>query len=274
MNDSFFLQAENILFTVALVCYVLAMFIYFFVFANQNDKWARIAIAIVAVGFVAHTVAIFARGIGAQRVPLSNQYEYATGFSWGIALFFLIFQKKYNYRSIGTFVVPIIVLIIGYAALLNKEVRPLMPALQSGWLVVHVSMAIIGYGSFGVACGVAAMYIAKEKGGGKIAHGLPDLPILDTISYKAIVIGYLFLTLCIITGALWAQKSWGRFWAWDPKETWSLITWFIYTAYLHMRRTRNMRGHKAAWFAVFGFIAVIFTYIGVNTLLPSLHSYA
>ncbi|NLW52590.1 MAG: c-type cytochrome biogenesis protein CcsB [Tissierellia bacterium] len=266
-------KLEDILFTVAVLSYLISMVLYFAVLISHKEKIGKYASIILKIAFGIHTLAIIARGIGAGRFPLANQYEFATSFAWGIALFLIIFETKYKYSSIGAFVVPILFLIIGYAAMQNKEVRPLMPALQSGWLAIHVSMAIIGYGSFAVACGVAAMYLVKQKHPDSVKVKLPEAQNLDNISYRAIMLGYFFLTLTIITGALWAQKAWGRYWAWDPKETWSLITWIIYTAYLHMRKVKGMKGEKAAWFAVIGFICVVFTYIGVNTLIPSIHSY-
>ena len=264
------LQAENILFTLALICYVVSMVGYFIVYATKSDRVGKFALIVIEVGFALNTAAIITRGIGAGRVPLSNQYEFATAFAWGIALFFIGFQKKYPYQSLGVFIVPIVVLMFGYAATTNKDVRPLMPALQSGWLAVHVSLAIFSYGSFAVAGGVGIMYLVKHA---RPQAALPPIEKSDEISYKAVIIGYLCLSLTIITGAIWAHKAWGRFWAWDPKETWSLITFIIYTIYLHMRRTKNMKGKKAALFVVIGLIAVLFTYIGVNTLIPSLHSY-
>lgn len=266
-------KLEDILFTLAVILYLISMVLYFIVLLTHKEKAGEYASLVLKVSFAIHTFAIIARGIGAGRFPLSNQYEFATSFAWGIALFLIIFESKYKYSSIGAFVVPILFLIIGYAAMQNKEVRPLMPALQGGWLAIHVSMAIIGYGSFAVACGVAAMYLVKVKKTDSVKVKLPESTQLDLISYRAIMLGYMFLTLTIITGALWAQKAWGRYWAWDPKETWSLITWIIYTAYLHMRKVKGMKGKKAAWFAVIGFICVVFTYVGVNTLIPSIHSY-
>lgn len=270
MDNKFFLGAENILFTITVVLYIISMLSFFIHVIGKNEKFGIIATLPLKVGFALHTLAIIFRGIGAQRLPLSNQYEFATAFSWGIVLFYLIFEKSHKDKTLGAFITPFAFLLIGYAAMQNKEVRPLMPALQSGWLGIHVTMAIFSYGSFALACGLSMMYLfnvdRREQSG-------PSLEQLDDYSYKAITIGYVLLTLTIITGALWAQKAWGRYWAWDPKETWSLVTWFIYTAYLHMRKTSKMKGKKAARFAVIGFICVIFTYIGVNTLLPSLHSY-
>lgn len=267
MNDLFL---ENILFTIATVGYVLASLAYFFTLSTKKDalwKWAQ---RITLLAFLFQTAAILVRALATGRPPLSNQYEFATAFSWGIALFFILFERKYKYYSMGAFILPIAVLVIGYAALQSKEVRPLMPALQSGWLAIHVSLAILSYGSFAVSCGVSVMYLVKDK---NPASHLPETGQLDEISYRAVIIGFLCLTLTIISGAIWAQYSWGRYWAWDPKETWSLITWLIYTVYLHMRRTKGMAGRRAALFSVIGFVCVLFTYVGVNTLLPSLHSY-
>lgn len=236
----------------------------------------KIAKNIFLIAFISHTLALVVRGINAGRIPLSNQYEFATAFAWGIALCYLIFERKFNLLAMGTFVSPILFLIIGYAAMRDKSVRPLMPALDSKWLAVHVSFAIISYGAFAVACGVSAMYLLRYKvnGGGSSAMNLPNKEVLDLISYRVTAFGFIFLTLVMITGSIWAESAWGRYWAWDPKETWSLVTWIIYAIYLHLRKSRGWSGKRAAIFSIVGFISVIFTYIGVNTLLPSLHSYA
>lgn len=271
-----FLDLEDSLFTLTVVVYILAMAGYFIYYASQRETLHKLASRLVLFGFIFHTLAIFFRGLGAQRVPLSNQYEFATAFAWAVAFFLILVEKKFKFRTLGVFVSPILFLVIGYAAMQNREVRPLMPALKSGWLVIHVSFAVISYGAFAVACAVSVMYLARARklataGGGEAAGS--ELTNLDLLTHRIIMVGYLFLTLTIVTGAIWGQYAWGRFWAWDPKETWSLITWIIYTIYLHMRRTRGLMGRKSAWFAILGFLAVIFTFIGVNTLLPSLHSY-
>lgn len=270
LTEKFFINVENILFTITLILYILSMFGFFIHAIGKKDNFGNYSSIIIKVGLVLHTLAIIFRGIGAKRLPLSNQYEFATAFAWGIVLFYVFFERAHKDRSIGAYITPIAFLLIGYAAMQNKEVRPLMPALQSGWLGIHVSMAILSYGSFALACGLSVKYLSNSKR--KTSSGLSQTQLED-YSYKMVAIGYILLTLTIITGALWAQKAWNRYWAWDPKETWSLITWFIYTAYLHMRKTKNLKGKKAAWFLVIGFICVIFTYIGVNTLIPSLHSY-
>lgn len=275
MGNEQFLRVENILFTIVLVIYVLAMILYFVFFAVKKESAAKLAKLVMLAGFVLHTAALISRGIGAGRLPLTNQYEFATSFAWGIALCFLIFLIRFRFDALGAFVTPVIIVVIGYAALQNKEVRELMPALRSGWLGIHVSTAIISYGAFGVSFAVSLMFLLKQRLRTDFwKTWVPEEKKLDTISYRAVSLGFLFLTFVMITGAIWAEQAWGSYWSWDPKETWSLITWFIYAIYLHLRISRGWKGKSAAWFAVFGFVAVIFTYIGVNTFLPGIHSYA
>ncbi len=271
-----FMQVETILFVIAACLYLLSAVLYILFFTLKKEKPGQWAGFVLLGAFLVHTAALIVRSIGAGRLPLSNQYEFATSFAWGIALAFLIFARKRRYRALGTFVSPVIFLIIGYAALQSRQVNELMPALQSNWLAIHVSTAILSYGSFGVAFGGSLLYLMRDriKDTAFTEHYFPDKERLDILNYRIISFGFLFLSLVIITGAIWAQKAWGRYWTWDPKETWSLVTWIIYAIYLHLRLTRGWRGKKAAWFAVIGFICVIFTYIGVNTWIPSIHSYA
>ncbi len=276
MGSEQLLKMENGLFTAVMVLYLAAMVLYFIFFALKNEKAGKIAGWIMALGFVLHTSAMITRGIGAGRLPLTNQYEFATSFAWGICLCFLIFLRKYSFQALGTFVTPVIFLIIGYAAMQSREVRELMPALRSNWLGIHVSTAIISYGAFGVSFAVSLMFLLRQKMKDNAfwQEHIPQEEKLDLISYRAVSLGFLFLTFVIVTGAIWAERAWGSYWSWDPKETWSLITWIIYALYLHLRLSKGWRNKSAALFAVIGFICVIFTYIGVNTLIPGIHSYA
>ena len=154
---------------------------------------------------------------------------------------------------------------LGYASLLDKEIVPLLPALRSNWLAIHVLTCFIAYASLTVAFVSSVIFLCKQKSAGKGA---------DSISYKMIAFGFLFLTFGIISGSVWANSAWGSYWSWDPKETWSLITWFIYAIYLHTRLRRGWVGKRAAWVCIAGFLAMFFTYFGVNFLLTGLHSYA
>lgn len=276
MASQQFLQIENILFTITMVLYLAATALYFVFFALKQDKAAKIANYILMAGFAAHTLALVTRGIGAGRLPMTNQYDFATSFAWGISLCCLVFIYRFRFQALGTFACPVVFLIIGYAAMQSREVKELMPALRSNWLAIHVATAIISYGSFGVAFAVSCMFLLRSymKGSDFWQRNIPEEQKLDSISYRAVSLGFLFMTLVIVTGAIWAERAWGSYWSWDPKETWALITWIIYAIYLHLRISRGWRGRSAAIFAVIGFICVIFTYIGVNTLLPGVHSYA
>ncbi len=266
---------ESASFMAALVLYLGAAAGYFLFIAAKKERAAKIAFVLMAAAFAVHTICIASRGINAGRLPLTNQYEFATAFAWGITLCFLIFVKKYDFNALGCFVAPVVFLVIGYAAMQSRDIHALMPALQSSWLGFHVCTAIVAYGSFGVAFGVAMVFLFQKQLQSSVfarAH-FPDEKTLDTITYRAVSLGFLFLTLCMITGAIWAKRAWGSYWSWDPKETWSLITWIIYAIYLHLRLNKGLQGRKSAVFAALGFVAVLFTYVGVNTLLSGLHSY-
>ena len=270
------LKIENTLFTAVMLLYLAAMVLYFIFLVIKHVKAGKIAGYVMVIGFVLHTAALVTRGIGAGRLPLTNQYEFATSFAWGISLCFLMFLWKYHFQALGAFVTPVIFLLIGYAAMQSREVRELMPALRSNWLGIHVSTAILSYGAFGVSFAVSLMFLMRQKMKDNVfwQEHIPEEQKLDMISYRAVSLGFLFLTFVIITGAIWAERAWGSYWSWDPKETWSLITWIIYALYLHLRISKGWKNKSAAMFAVIGFICVIFTYIGVNTLIPGIHSYA
>ena len=271
-----YLQIENVLFTVTMLLYVAAMVVYFLFIAARREGMAKVAVILQTAGFILHTAALIVRGVGAGRLPLTNQYEFATSFACGLCLVSLIFVYRYKFHVLGAFAAPVIFLIIGYAAMQSKDVHELMPALRSNWLGFHVSSAIIGYGGFGVSFVLGIIFLMREymKDQSFLDRHVPSREKLDLIAYRSVSLGLLFLTFCILTGAIWAERAWGSYWSWDPKETWSLITWIIYAAYLHLRINRGWKGKAAAVFAVIGFIAVLFTYIGVNTFLPGVHSYA
>ena len=269
------LQVENTLFTIVMISYFASMIAYFIYIAAKKEIIAKVALGIQIFGFVLHTAAIICRGIGAGRLPLTNQYEFATSFAWGLCLLAIVFILRFRFHVMGAFISPVMFLMIGYAAMQSKEVRNLMPALRSGWLGFHVSTAIIAYGSFGVSFVLGIIFLLRDKlrEHGFLDQHVPDRQKLDLIEYRSVALGMLFLTFTIITGAIWAERAWGSYWSWDPKETWSLITWLIYAVYLHLRIRRGYKGKSAAVFAVVGFVCVLFTYIGVNTLIPGIHSY-
>jgi cytochrome c-type biogenesis protein CcsB len=206
-----------------------------------------------------------------HQAPLSNFYESLVFFSWCVPFLGLVAFRPYLQNYLGILVAWLACLLLAYASLgVDSAIRPLMPALKSNWLLVHVVTCFLGYAAFGLGFGAGALYLWQGR---RFRSRLPDLPLLDRLIYQTTTVGFLFLTLGILTGAVWAETAWGRYWSWDPKETWSLITWFIYATLLHARLVKGWQGRRTAWLAVAGFLAVLFTYFGVSFLLPGLHSY-
>jgi cytochrome c-type biogenesis protein CcsB len=179
----------------------------------------------------------------------------------------------------SSFILPLVFVLMLSSSMLPREIRPLSPVLQSYWLGIHTSLAMLGNAAFAVAFGVGIMYLLQEhyvktKRLRGLFQRLPSLQVLDEINYRLITIGFPLLTLAIITGALWAESAWGSYWRWDPKEVWSLITWFIYALVLHIRLTAGWRGKRAAILSTVGFLTVLFTFFGVNFFLKSLHTFS
>ncbi len=211
------------------------------------------------------------RAVATGHGPFSNMYEFSIAFAFGILGGFLYFERRYHQRILGVIALPIAGALLLYATTIPSTIQPLVPALQNNLLLsVHVAVAIVAYGTFSVAFAAALLYLIQPAEG---RRGLPKPELLDEISYRAVVIGFPFLTLVIVLGALWAEVAWGSYWSWDPKETASLVTWLIYGAYLHARVVRGWKGNRAAWLLVAGFGATLFTYFG-NLFFGGLHSYA
>lgn len=281
-------MTSSVLFNVTTFLFLLST-ILFFVFLASKNKGVGLGASLAAfIGWGIETIAIILRwkesyDMGHGHAPLSNLYESVTFFAWTIILMYGIIEIKYKYRVVGAFVLPFALMGMAWAQLgLNSGIEPLVPALQSNWLLYHVITCFLGYAAFAVACGISIMYLIKEKAEGDTASSVqagsvigafPSIRILDDLNYKAIMIGFPLLTLGIVTGAAWANYAWGTYWSWDPKETWSLIVWFVYAAFLHARITRGWVGKRAAWLSIIGFAATIFCYLGVNLFLSGLHSY-
>lgn len=269
---------ESPTFQIAIALYFASLALYIVHFFTGARMPERLALGSLAAGFLIQTVNLGARTMQAGRAPFSNLYESLLIFAWGTALSMLILQLAKRTPAAGAVVLPIIVAAMGYATTLNAQIEPLMPALQSPWMVYHVASAILAYGAFAVAAGLGCLYIMRhwfEKAGSKSAllGRMPSLETLDNLTYSVIAFAFPFMVLVLITGAVWAQKAWGTYWQWDPKETWALITTLVYAGYLHARQMMNYRGLPSAWFAVIGFAVVMFCYLGVNLFLSGLHSY-
>jgi len=223
------------------------------------------------LAFVFVTASLVFRTIAVGHGPFANMYEFSIAFAWGTLGAYLIVERRYHLRTIGLIALPVALLMLLYATTIPATSEPLVPALQNNLLLtVHVAVAIVAYGSFTVAFGAALLYLIQPPEG---RRGLPRLEVLDEVSYRAVVIGFPFLTLVLILGALWAEVAWGRYWGWDPKETASLVTWLIYGAYLHARVVRGWHGRRSAWLLMIGFAATLFTYFG-NLFFGGLHSYS
>ncbi len=345
---------EQILIVATVITYLVSGSIYIWFLISRSDKAVRLATMLLYLALLTHTVALGLRWADSGHAPMANLYESLSLFGWGIVFFFLIAQRFYPVQAAGAVVVPTAFLVtsVGYVFYTGPE--PLAPALQSYWLWVHVTIAMLSYGLFALSFGAGFFYIVQEyllkkhyknvmytfvlllstlglvlglwagsklanpakvmdpvtrltsnvyaasdyikiigggvvglligmvlgyfagKGGSKpgFAKRLPSLDVLDEVSYRGIAFGFPLLTIGIITGAIWADQAWGRWWGWDPKETWSLITWLFYGGYLHTRLTMGWRGRHSAILAVIGLIMVLITYLGVNLFLSGLHSYA
>ncbi len=357
-------MSSSVFFGISTMSYIIAMIIYITYLAFRNRTVGIAATTLTIAGFISQTMAILIRwkefydisGMGIMRsVPLTNLYESLIFFVWCLILGYLIIEFRYKNRSFGAFVTPVAGLALAFIDLsgMSKEIHPLIPALQSNWLLAHVTMSFIAYAAFALSFSTGLMYliVSTEKKNQpayifwtftlgifltllitmgidvmtfrvavrpeefiksylfrssflnrsaaiqilswismaaiifiawKFGHILKRViekfnisaVILDEITYKSIAVGFPIFTLGgLIFGAIWADQAWGTYWSWDPKETWSLITWFIYAFYLHSRMIRGWRGKRVAIVAVFGFLAVIITYLGVNLLLSGLHSY-
>ncbi len=358
-------SSSSVFFGLSTIAYILAMILYIGYLAFRKSQVGVVATTVTIVGFISQTLAILMRWkefyeIGQmgwlRAVPLTNLYESLVFFVWCLILAYLIIEFRYKNRSFGAFITPVAALVLAFIDIsgMSKDIQPLVPALQSNWLLAHVMMSFISYSMFAVSFSTGLMYliVRTEKRnepayifwtvmlsvfilvlcamgldylsfkvsvrsqeeliksylfkatfrsgssaisllsfavsaaftffiwrfGGTLKKIISGLNIsaetLDEITYKSIAMGFPIFTLGgLIFGALWADQAWGKYWTWDPKETWSLITWFFYAFYLHSRLMRGWKGKKVAMVAVLGFVAVIFTYLGVNLLLSGLHSY-
>ncbi len=328
---------DDLTFTIAFFSYLAGAFLYTYFLFWKKQQPDFLSTFVLWVGAAAHTVAVLARMGKAGYMPMSNMYESLSVFSWLIVLAYFMVEYRYKTKSLGPFVISIAFTMIAIASVLPRDIKPLVPALQSYWLGLHVAVTFIGEAAFAISYVAALLYIMKPAAGretatafsnifasvniggflgvisffitallikksvvaadnqfafyipfivfavfsvmfylmrGMIVSVLPTGEILDDISYRSVSIGLPIFTLGgLVFGAIWAHKAWGTYWSWDPKETWALITWFIYAIYLHMRYRSNWRGMKAAYITSLGFISTLFTYFGVNYLLSGLHSY-
>jgi cytochrome c-type biogenesis protein CcsB len=251
--------------------------------AVDRRRTGRLATGTAVGAWMALTGGLVARGVEAGHWPLTNQYEFALCFAWTILMVYLLLESSWRERRAGPFVLAVALLVATYALTRpadEKAVAPLLPALRSVWLQVHVLTIAVGYGAFGVAAGLGlTLGVADSKlRRAGLQSRLPPVEEIEHALERAIGLGFPWLTLGILTGAIWAQNAWGRYWGWDPKETWALVTWLFYLLILHVRPLRRWRGRRRAALAVVGFGVVLFTFAGVPWLvrivrLESLHGF-
>ncbi|MCL3863054.1 c-type cytochrome biogenesis protein CcsB [Actinotalea sp. K2] len=255
------------------------------VVTRAGRRAVGIAMATTGVGAVLHVAGTVLRGVAAERVPWANMYEFALVGSLVAVLTFLALCRGRDLRFLGTIVIGIAVLALGLGlTAFYVPADAVEPALQSYWLVIHVSIAVIATGLFTVAFAVSTLQLLKDSrasGSSRLAgsrwrmlDALPPAAELEGLSFRINAVGFVLWTFTVMAGAIWAEQAWARYWGWDPKEVWSFVVWVVYAAYLHARTTRGWSGRRAAWFVVVGYATVIFNFTGVNLLFDGLHSYS
>jgi cytochrome c-type biogenesis protein CcsB len=271
--------AYELFLTGTLCFYTLSTILFLVQFITLRKRLEKAATGILCTGLLLHITAIAVRWVEAGHIPLVHLHESLSFLSLGIVAGFLSAQLKNRLKALGVFVTPIASVLLAAALTQGQQIVPLSPALQSIWLPIHATISILSYAIFTISFLIACMYLIQErqiktKKLGGIFKRLPSLDGLDAILGRTITLGFAVLTLGIITGSIWAEEAWGAYWSWDPKETWSLVTWFLYAAILHQRFTIGWRGRRAAIMTIIAFCVLIFTFLGVNLLIPGEHSYA
>jgi cytochrome c-type biogenesis protein CcsB len=273
------MEPSAVLFGITFAFYCAAAILYLWNVLGGSGLTGRLATGAAVLGLAAHTGAIAARGIAVGRMPFTNLFESLSFSIWALVAIYLLMERRYRITALGAFVS-----LVAFGTILGSSVLPknindsLVPALKSHWSSIHVTTSLISYASFALAFGAAIGYILQErmlkaKRITVLQKHLPSLDVMDHLAYRMVAIGFPMLTLGVITGSLWAQTAWGSYWNWDPKETWSLITWLVYAAYLHVRIVQGWRGKWANRLLIAGFACILITYFGVNFLAAGLHKY-
>lgn len=250
---------------------------------DPGRRWANVAMSLTWLSMLMLLLGVMLRGVWAGRVPWGNMYEFSITAALGILVVFLVLSIRHDLRWLGLFIVIPALLTLGLAVtVLYTEAAQLVPALKSYWLVIHVSAAIICSGAFTLAAATAGMSLVRgrlERRAGTTdltgwTSRVPTSERLRITTNRIIAFAFPLWTFAVVAGAIWAENAWGRYWGWDPKETWAFITWVVYAAYLHARSTGGWRGDRASWIAIAGWAAFLINYFGVNIFVTSLHSYA
>jgi len=271
-----FLGVAALSFEASLILYLAAMLFGLLELLKKSKPVMVLMLLAAGAGFLFHTGSIFYRYFVAGHLPITNPHEATSFFAWCVVLIFFVLEYRYKIGLLGSFIMPIAFALMVSSALLPQEVKPLSPILRSNWLGIHTVFAFLANASFALAAGVGVMYLVQEhyvktKRLGDLFQRLPSLQSLDDINYRLITLGFPLFTLAMITGMLWADTAWGSYWRWDPRETWSLITWFIFAIILHARLLRGWRGRKAALLSILGFLTIIIAFAGIKLLQKGQH---
>jgi len=288
---------EHLGFEIALGTYLISSILFILYFSLKRRRLAEMGFSLALFGFAFQTLALATRWLYAGYPPWISTYEVMSFFAWAIVGAYVILNVKSDYKSVGVLIAPLAFVLLGFASMQPTNPAPLIPALQSIWIFIHVPIIILAYCAFVIAFVASVLYLFKDKQLSEasiedVRHG--DVPLkstspsgtagssgilanfsleqLDDLAYKSVAVGFPLLTIGIITGAIWAESAWGSYWSWDPIETWALITWFVYLIYLHAK-TQSWSASVAAYIAAFGFLSAICTFLGVGYVLPFLQTY-
>ena len=259
----------HLFFSLTICLYICATAAYLACLFRTSPGLTKWASRLLASGCIAHILSTIHLASLGKHLPLTNMQESLSFFSLMIVGAFIIFERRYQVTTLGSFVTPVALLMLIVSSAMHGAIRQLPPILQSNWFWFHALLAFFSYAAFAIACGVAVMYLIqqhflKTKNFGALFQKLPSLETLDEISYRCLAVGFPLLTIAIISGAIWSEQAMGSYWVWDPKQTWSLITWLIYAALLHGRLTIGWRGKRAALLSILGFIVLLITFIGMK----------
>lgn len=265
-------------FYIAMGCYIFAAAGYVaFIIKPERTRIASFSLGAAVAGFLLQGLYFTLRWVESGRIPITGFFEAINFLGMGIMLVYLLMEFRFKVPSLGSFMLPLVLILMAPAALLPTHIEELKPVLKSGWLGIHTSLAVLGDAAFAFSFIVSVMYLVqerqlKQKHLGAIFHRLPPLDVMDTLGYKALSFGWPLYTLGMVTGSIWAESAWGSYWSWDIKETWSLIVWIIYLAFLHLR-TIGWRGRKMAYLSVAGFLFVLISFFVVSRVGVGKHSF-
>lgn len=271
-------QIDWILYLTATTFYAISSILYIYCLVFKKEEKLKFALNSAIIGLLFQSVSIAMRWVETDHGPYISMYEVLSKYAWFSVVVFLLAQRKYEKIKIAGFIVmPAVLLIMGVGSTYSRDIQMIPASLRSYWLIAHVVFANLAFGSLLVATGIATLYILKErdqKSGNQVLfyNRFPELKIMDELMYQFVAAGLLFLSIMIGTGAIWANQTWGRYWGWDPTETWSLIVWFMYGICLHLRMNSGWSGRRIAWYIILSLFVLVFSLFGIGYVYSGLHT--